>query len=77
MAANKITKAEASQLRATMKEPGWDVIIRLLADQIDAIRAEDVTGNNAFEELRMMHKNQGRVDGLKEFFDKLEHGAID
>jgi hypothetical protein len=77
MASNKITKTEAAQLRGLMKESGWDVVIRILADEIDAIRSEEIAGNNEFEELRMLHLNRGRVQGLKEFFDKLERGAIE
>lgn len=75
--ANKITKTEGSQIRAVMKEVGWDVIMRLLGDEITVIDGEDIGGNNEFETLRLLHRNEGRVQGLKEFFDKLEHGAID
>lgn len=60
-----------------MKEPGWDIVLRILGEDIDTINGEEIGGNNEFETLRSLHRNEGRVQGLKDFFDKLEHGAVD
>lgn len=73
----KISSAEASMLKQLQKENTWDIVIKLLAQKIDEIRAEDANGPGAFETLRSLHTNQGKVAGLKEFFDDLERGAFE
>lgn len=70
-------RAEASALKSLMKESGWSVLEQKLADHITKLEAEKVVGGNAFEELRALHTKQGKVDGLREFFDMLERGAFD
>lgn len=72
-----INKAEISQLKLLMKESAWETLLRLLGEHMDAINAEDISGTNEFETLRMLHTNQGKVDGLKEFFDQLERKAFE
>jgi len=72
-----LSKPEIGQLQQLMKEDGWEILLRQLADYIDKVNAEKVTGANEFESLRMLHTNQGRVDGLTEFFDKLDKKAFE
>lgn len=73
----KITTAEASQIRSLMQEQGWDVVQRLLEDEVASINAEPAQGSDAFSTLRALHRREGRVDGLKSFFEKLERGATE
>ncbi len=74
---SKLTKTEASLVRKLMSDQGWDLIQKMLADRIRDIQADKVVGSNAFESLRMLHVNQGKADGLAEFFADLEKGALE
>lgn len=70
----KLNKAEASLIQGLMRERGWDILTRVLAEYVDGLRAP-VTGNSAFEELRALHKQQGAIEGLQDFFSALESKA--
>ena len=50
----------------------WDVIMRMLNDRLDEIGRAEITGQNAFEELRALHKREGAKEELVDFFNKLE-----
>jgi hypothetical protein len=71
-----MNKASASILQSLMREQGWDLVIKCLAEYMDELK-EPVTGNSAFEELRALHKQQGGIEALREFFDRLESKAFD
>lgn len=72
-----LSKAEISQIKLFMKEDGFEVLLRILAQHIDEINATKVTGQNAFETLRELHIREGKVEGLTEFFDRLERNAFE
>lgn len=72
-----LTKAQQGQIRSLMKENGWEAVTRFVALKLDQWRAEAVTGQNAFEELRTLHKRDGKVEGLLEFMDQLERQAFE
>lgn len=74
-----ITKAEASALRSLQNEAGWNIVMKLLGARIDELgaRANGITGSSAFEELQALHKCQGGVAELKQFFEDMEHGAFE
>jgi hypothetical protein len=68
-----LDKGQKSLLKRLIREnDGWDVLELALAQYIDEIQREKVTGSSEFETLRMLHTNQGKVDGLKEFFERVE-----
>ena len=73
----KIDKAQASVLRELMKEPGWEIALKLLGATLDTHTTDGLGGNTEFETLRALHKSQGAVEGLKQFFDDLERGAFE
>lgn len=73
----KIGKTEASMIRNLMNEQGWQILQGLLADRIRDIQAEKIVGTNEFDTLRLLHTNQGKVDGLSNFFASLDEGAFE
>lgn len=73
MALNKLQKQKLGRL---VRDDVWDILVLALDEQIVKIQSEKVTGSNDFETLRMLHTNQGKVDGLKEFFNKVETDAL-
>lgn len=72
---------EKAKRRAKLKqwiietEGTFDIVLKMSADYVLGIQAEEITGNDAFQQLRMLHMNQGKVEAIKEFFDQLEAEA--
>ena len=77
MSSIELNKGEKAALKRLQDDQAWDIVVKLLSEQIDEWRAEQTSGQDAFQELRMLHKMQGKVDGLKEFFDKLERRSFE
>lgn len=73
----KIDKVQVSALKRLMTTPGWDVLEQILATRVSKLKGQEVNGSNEFETLRMLHKNQGKVEGLVEFFNDLETQSFD
>lgn len=72
-----LSKTEISQLKELTKENGWDVLMKYLGQYIEETNGIEINGQNAFETLRMLHTNQGKVSGVTEFFDRLERKAFE
>ena len=73
----KIDKAQAGAVKRLMQSDGWSVIETALANRVSRLKAEEVNGSDSFETLRMLHKKQGKIEGLVEFFEDLEKQAFD
>ncbi len=57
-------------------EGSYDILIGLLAQYINQNNpVTDVTGENEFQTLRALHTSQGKVEGVKEFFNQVEAAA--
>lgn len=72
-----LTKQQQAQIKSIMQDPRWDAVQRFLALKLAQWRAEPVSGQSAFEELRSLHKRDGKVDGVLELFDQMERQAFD
>lgn len=70
-----LNKSEASAIKSLQREAGWEALVKLLGEHVESLRAEPITGSNAFEELRSLHTKQGKIDGLLEFFDIIDQKA--
>jgi hypothetical protein len=70
--ATKINALQKSQIKGWLNEESYSAVYQLLQNKLEQIRDTDITGQNAFEELRMLHYNKGRMDALKEFFEDLD-----
>ena len=73
----KIEKSQASALKRLMQDDGWSVLEQALENRIKTLQEEEITGNDAFETLRALHKQQGKVEGLKDFFESVERLVFD
>lgn len=67
-----LDKGQEAHLKALVRSDGWDVLMLALAEHIDKLNAEEITGSSEFETLRALHLKQGKVGGLTDFFDKVE-----
>lgn len=65
-------KGQIAQLKRLVQEDGWDILTGVvLAGYLEKINVP-ITGNNEFETLRDLHTQQGKEEGLKDFFDYVE-----
>lgn len=72
-----IGKLELARLKKFVTSDEYDVVMVILAKYIQELQAEPVTGESAFEELRGLHKQQGGVDALKDFFNRIEKAEFE
>lgn len=68
----KIGKLQLARLKKLVTSDEYDVLISILEQYIAHRLSEPIVGENAFQELRAVHKQQGGVEALKEFFDRIE-----
>lgn len=67
-----LPKAELVQLKGLIKTEVWDVLLKVLAQYIDDIEQQPVDGMNEFMTLKNLHTKQGKIEGIKEFFERIE-----
>lgn len=68
----KIDKDVARKLKKIVQTDEWDAVVKALDAFMKDIDNDEVSGTNAFETLRALHKREGRKSGLKEFFEAIE-----
>ena len=73
----KIDKNQGAAVKRLMQTDAWAIVEQALANRVARLRAGEINGSDAFETLRMLHKQQGKIEGLVEFFDDLERQAFD
>ena len=69
-----LNKQDSAALMAMVDKPGWFALQKLVAMTINELNNREVSGSNEFEVLRSLFTREGRVGGLKEFFDGIEKG---
>lgn len=72
-----LTKAEKAQIKALMREPGWSALLRFAALKTNQWKESAISGKTAHEELRMLHKRDGKVEGVTELLDEMERAALE
>ncbi len=72
-----LTKAEKSQIKALMREPGWSAFLRFVALKTGQWKEAAISGKDAFETLRALHSRDGKVDGVTELLDEMERSALE
>lgn len=65
-------KLAKSQIKALLNDQRFDGIVKAYEEYLDKVRKDNVIGNNEFETLRNVFVKEGKLMGLKEFFDQLE-----
>ena len=73
----ELNKGEKSALKRLQEDAGWEIIVRLYAEQMREWQEEEIVGQDSFQELRMLHKRQGKVEGLRSFIEKIERGTFE
>lgn len=73
----KIDRTQVSALKRLMQNDAWNVVQQALDNRVNKLKSEPTNGSNAFETLRMLHMNQGKIEGLVEFFNDLDKLAFD
>ena len=72
-----LTKGQRAQIKSIMTDARWDAVMRFVGLKLAQWREEGISGQNAFEELRALHKRDGKVEGITEVFDQMEQQAFD
>ncbi len=72
-----LNKLQKSQIKAWMQEETYAAVYQFFQNRLEEINAEEVSGQNEFETLRMLHRNQGRKESLSTFFNDLEKQAYE
>lgn len=75
--AEKPKPVDKQRLKWLMKTEQWDVVLHFFAYKIGQWNEEKIVGGNAFEELKNLHTQQGKVEGLAEFMDQMEREAME
>lgn len=73
----KLNRQEIAFIRKIQQDPAWEVIEKLQKLRIQSLRAGVIGGQDAFQELRELHKAQGGAEALAKFFEDLERAAFD
>lgn len=69
----KLDKGQSMLLKKMMQhDDGWDILILALGQYVEHLNVDRTYGSNEFETLRDLHVKQGKVDGVKEFFDQVQ-----
>ena len=66
---DKLAKA---QIKAILNDQRFDGVVKAYEEYCDKVRKENVIGNTEFETLRNVFMKEGKLQGIKEFFDNLE-----
>lgn len=72
-----LDKKEKAQVKSLMSDQRWLMVIKFAALKTDYWKDQAITGRTGFEELRSLHKRDGKIEGLIEFMDQLEKEAFD
>lgn len=73
----ELKASDKAALKRLQDDQSWNVVLRVVAEQIEEWKDEPISGQDAFQELRMLHRRDGKVDGVKELFDKLERKSFE
>ena len=77
MIGEKLQKLDKAKVKAWIRDSdgSYDIISRLMAEYAVIINNTEITGENAFQTLKQLHTQKGKVDGVTEFFNEIERLA--
>jgi len=61
------------QLEKILRSNEFSALVKLYSETIDKWNEQNVIGKDEFETLKLLFINEGKKQGLKEFFDFLEN----
>ncbi len=68
----QLTQKQKAGLKRIMRDEAWDIIALIYEEQMKIWGIENVGGNTDFEVIRSVFKREGKMEGLKYFFDRLD-----
>jgi hypothetical protein len=69
-------KLSKSQIKALLNDQRFDGIVKFYQEFKQKVQDENVIGNSEFETLRNVFIKEGKLIGLKDFFDLLDQQVI-
>ena len=71
-----LNKAEQQALKSLLQDSRFDIVLKLHEEVLDGWRRETGVGFNEFETLKLTFVREGRIEGLKSFFEYLDDQAV-
>lgn len=71
--AEQLNKAQKSAISSLMNEDRWNVIELVKELLLGKFKQDNVGGQDAYTELKNLHIQQGKIEGLEQFFEILEN----
>lgn len=68
-----LVKSEKQAIKSLMEDRRFDVVLKLYESLIDKWSREPGVGMNEFDTLRLTFTKEGKILGLKGFFEILEN----
>ena len=63
---------EKKQLEQLQKEEGWIALAKLYQETIEKWQNQNVISETSDLTLKLLYMREGKVEGLREFFDNLD-----
>jgi len=63
---------EKKQLEQLQKQEEWMALVKFFGEQIEKWQNQNVIGDTSDNTLKLLYMREGKVEGLREFFDNLD-----
>ena len=70
-----ILPGDKKRVRELMKSDNYDALERVAGETIEKWQKENVIGVSEFETLKMVFTRENKIQGVKDFLEKLEQYA--
>lgn len=67
---------DSGSLKVMLTDKGYEMLENLRDKMIRDWNNRTVSGQDAFQTLRAVHRKEGKVEGLMEFFETLANEAL-
>lgn len=68
----KLEKQEIRNLRPFMESKNYDIIKDIVKRYSVFLREQNADGGSEYDTIRLLFSREGKIQGLKEFFEMLE-----
>jgi len=68
----KLEKQEIMRLRSFMESVNYDIISEIVKKYSFELREQNADGGSEYDTIRLLFTREGKIQGLKDFFDMLE-----
>lgn len=70
-----LNKSEKQAIKSLIGDKRFDVLLKFYEAMLEKWKAETGIGFNEFDTLKLTFMKEGKINGLKNFFDELENQA--